>query len=344
MTVLTGARRSMPFVSVLMAVYNGDKWLGESIRSVLEQTYVDFEFIIVNDGSTDSSLEIINNFAETDARICVVDKINTGLADSLNCGLVIANGKWIARLDADDVCMPERLQVLHEYVSSRPDLVLVGSSFIEIDGLGCSVKEQRYPSNHAWLLNNLERHKRFFPHSSAFFRADSARELQGYNPRIVRSQDHDFWLRLSAKGKIACLNMPLVQIRQHGDQISHEESGFRQLYYDYASTICHFLRKRRIVDPSIDLDMVAWLAFLDWVKTEVNSQLDLMSNLEFRRYSRFLLRNSEPGLFRYIKILSRIVLSGRLYGMLWERFWGTSLPRRLAAKWQSVNLLGEFHV
>lgn len=93
-----------PEVSVLMSVYNGERWLAESIESVLNQTFTDFEFLIVNDGSTDGSGEIINRYAEQDSRIHVFDKPNTGLADSLNYGIARAKGEWIARIDADDVC------------------------------------------------------------------------------------------------------------------------------------------------------------------------------------------------------------------------------------------------
>jgi glycosyltransferase involved in cell wall biosynthesis len=329
-----------PLITVLMSVYNGEQWLEESIMSVLVQTFTDFEFIIVNDGSTDRSLDIINKFTQLDDRITVVNKTNTGLADSLNYGLRVSNGKWVARLDADDVCMPERLHVLHEYVNSSHDLVLVGSAFIEIDKTGSLGRKQKYPSNHVKLIRNLERHKRFFPHSSAFFKADAAREIFGYNTRIVRSQDHDFWLRLSDKGKVACLNKPLVKIRFHNDQISNEESGVRQLYFDYASTICHFLRKNKMLDPSADFNEDEWFAFLDWVRTEVNKKANFICKSKIRNDSRFILRSGELKLFLRIRLFHKVVLSDCFYQILTEKFLGTSLPENLAGKWQSMNLIG----
>ena len=130
----------MPSITVLMAVYNGERWLAESIQSVLEQTFTNFEFIIVNDGSNDCSLQIINQFSKKDSRIRVYNKKNSGLADSLNYGIAEARGEWIARIDADDICSLERLQKQIECVRLNTDLVLVGSGLVIIDENGIIIK------------------------------------------------------------------------------------------------------------------------------------------------------------------------------------------------------------
>ena len=121
-------RGRVPSITVLMAVYNGDRWLAESIQSVLGQTFTNFEFIIINDGSDDYSPQIISQFAKKDSRIHVYDKENSGLTDSLNYGIEKAQGEWIARIDADDIWRSERLQKQIECVRLNTDLVLVGSA------------------------------------------------------------------------------------------------------------------------------------------------------------------------------------------------------------------------
>ena len=326
-----------PVISVLMSVFNGALWLDESIKSVLDQTFKEFEFIIVDDGSTDESLEIIKRYARSDNRFVIIEKGNTGLADSLNCGIRIARGQWIARLDADDICMPDRLHLLYKYVESDPDLVLVGTDFIEIDEAGISLKKQCYPSAHSRLVRNLERHKRFFPHSSAFIRTDIARQIGGYNVRIVRSQDHDFWLRLSDKGVVGCLNRPLVKIRKHGAQISNEESGMKQVYYDFTATICHFLRSNRQVDPSVEMSDVEWNAFFEWVRHEVDNDIDFIRKRKVWKNAHSLLLNEGKGISLYISLFREVLVSGYAYELFKEKFIGTFLPERLAGKWTATS-------
>lgn len=327
-----------PSITVLMAVYNGASWLDESIPSVLKQTYGNFEFIIVNDGSTDQSLEIIRHFAATDSRVVIIDKNNTGLADSLNCGIRVAKGHWIARLDADDLCMPDRLKVFYNRLKSNHSVVLAGSDFVEIDDAGKFLNLQHYPTSHSKLVRNLERYQRFFPHSSAFIRADVARQIGGYNERIVRSQDHDFWFRLSEKGNITCINQPLVKIRRHARQISHEESGMRSIYYDFASTICHYLRKNGQRDPSVEMNVNEWVGFVDWVRHEIEEEVNFVYSRKVWANARDVLHKEEKNLITYIYILRELLLSGCLYELLKERYFGTLLPKRLADKWAETTM------
>ena len=123
---------SLP-ISVLMTVYNSEKFLKESIMSVLNQTFSDFEFIIINDGSSDRSLEIIQDFEKQDKRIRVINKKNTGVTNSLNFGVFLAKGDWIARIDADDLCDINRLKIQYEETSNDRSLVLLGVNCIKIN-------------------------------------------------------------------------------------------------------------------------------------------------------------------------------------------------------------------
>jgi len=262
----------VPLVSVVMSVYNGDRWLEESINSVLNQTHRDFDFIIVNDGSKDGSLPIIEAFARLDSRVRLLDKANTGLADSLNKGIDLAKGEWIARIDADDVCEPRRFELQVGFVRSHPGVVLLGSGLLKIDEDGRAGKTYRYPGKHSSLVSRLERTGPFFAHSSAFFRRESFHQVGGYRPRIANAQDYDLWLRLSEVGEIACLRPALVRIRIHGDQISHDEGGRTLLIDSRVALTNHRLRQIGAPDPVDDTaSEKEFKAFRRYVEAELEA-------------------------------------------------------------------------
>ena len=220
--------KRQPQVSVLMSVYNGERWLTEAIESVLNQTFNDFEFLIVNDGSTDESGAIINRYAEQDSRIRVFDKPNTGLADSLNYGIAHAKGEWIARVDADDLCMSNRLKKQMEVAQFTEHIVLIGTGLTLIDDKSTPLKTYRYLRQHEALLKSLISGGKFFAHSSALYRTNSVRDVGGYRARVLRAEDHDLWLSLLRLG-VCFVEEPLVQIRKHIGQISLDENGERSL-------------------------------------------------------------------------------------------------------------------
>ena len=127
----------MPRISVIMSVYNSARFLAEAIQSILGQTYNDFEFIIVDDGSSDQSLEIIRSYAKMDNRIRVLENEKKyGLAASLNRCIFIAKGDYIARMDADDICVPDRLEKQIAFLEQHPNIGIIGGSVQEIDGQG----------------------------------------------------------------------------------------------------------------------------------------------------------------------------------------------------------------
>jgi glycosyltransferase involved in cell wall biosynthesis len=269
--VMNRTNNVAPLISVLISCYNGARWLDEAINSVLTQTFGDFEFIIVDDGSTDSSAEIINRYAGQDTRIVVIAKSNTGLADSLNVGIQHARGEWIARLDADDICEPERLELQLSKARENHSLVFIGSGLLVIDASGNPVKTYRYLNRHALLVKNLYTARKFPPHSSAFYRTDVVRSIGGYRVRIKRAQDLDLWLRLSEVGQITSLDEPLVRIRKHADQISHDESGRRQIIDSRVAITSYWLRRHGFPDPVVADDEV-FKAFRAWVENRLNQE------------------------------------------------------------------------
>jgi len=197
---------SIPKISGVMSVYNGEKYLKEAIDSILNQTFKDFEFIIVNDGSTDKSLEIIQSY--NDERIKIIDQKNTGLAKALNNGIKIAQGKYIARMDADDISMPNRLKIQYNFMEEHPGCAAVGSNAEVIDMDGNYVLTSNLTLDWNLIKNNLPATPFF--HSSTMYKKNSFKEVGGY-PEIYRIEDVVFFNKLAKIGEL--LNIPDVLIK-----------------------------------------------------------------------------------------------------------------------------------
>ena len=258
-------------ISVIMSVYNGENWLKESISSVLNQTFTNFEFIIVNDGSEDTSLQIIQSFASNDNRIQVIDKMNTGVSNSRNQAIEVASGEWIANIDADDIWSAQKLDLQYKEALSNQDVVLVGTTSKEIDQEGEILRYTNYPSDNKTLKRNLFQMRKFFSHSSYFYRANIAKSLGGYRNRIKTADDYDLCLRLSELGQIICINKPLVTIRNHLLQLSHEESGNRQNLDARLALISLLLKQKGFKDPvSNNNAMSEFKEFFKFVEKEIH--------------------------------------------------------------------------
>lgn len=325
-----------PAVSVLMSCYNGSRWLPEAVESVLSQTLEDFELLLVDDGSRDNTLEIIRGYAARDTRIKVLAKPNTGLADSLNAGLALAKGAWVARVDQDDICGPDRLRKQLSYALGHPGVVLVGSGFAEINEAGEVLKAHRYPAGHSALVSRLERLQGFFPHSSAFYKAEAARRVGGYNKRITRAEDWRLWLDLSSAGGLACLPDLLVKIRKHPGQMSWDGSGSRQLFDAAAATAGYLLGKAGLPDPAAVSDEAEWTAFLSWAE----QRMAFYQVLEQRKAwweARAAFVSAGGGPSGLLHFAARLLRSGRALELLKVKLFGSDLPRRLAAEWAAES-------
>lgn len=327
-----------PQVSVLMSCYNGSSWLREAIDSVLAQTFGDFELILIDDGSTDNTWEIIKSYSLIDARIIAISKLNSGLADSLNVGLAKARGAWIARLDQDDLCEPTRLSEQINFIRNNDDVVLLGTGFHEIDETGKIVRTHTYPTGHRILARHLERSQRFFPHSSAFYRADIARLVGGYNFRIRWADDWRLWLELSLRGKIATIPKALVRIRKHSNQMSLEGNGRMQLCDAIASSSCHFLRKAGFEDPSVGVNIDKWIEFRNWVECKVEKE-GIFERRSTWSTARAIYISSKDVASGAIGFFHCLLKSGHTHMLIWEKLFGSSFPQKLARQWQVENKL-----
>lgn len=202
----------MPKVTVLMAVYNGERYLTEAIDSILCQTFQDFEFLIVNDGSSDSTREIILSY--DDSRIRLVDnECNLGLARSLNRGLELAAGQLIARQDADDISEPERLAKQVAFMETHPDVALLGTWYKKIDAQGILLGHREKPCDCLQIRWSLLFFCPFV-HSTVMLRKVAVLSQIGfYNEAITYAEDYELWSRIARCLPVANLNEYLVKFR-----------------------------------------------------------------------------------------------------------------------------------
>ena len=177
-----------PAITVLLSVFNGRRFVREAVESILAQTFRDFEFLIIDDGSTEPISELINSFC--DPRIRLVRQENCGLARSLNRGIKEATGEFIARMDADDVSAPRRLELQHEAISLNRDLDLVGSFFRVIDDRGEVVEEKQILIDEYYRLWRLQFHNNY-AHGSMMFRESAVAAAGMYNEELTVAQDYD---------------------------------------------------------------------------------------------------------------------------------------------------------
>lgn len=214
----------MDLVSVIMSVYNGEKYLKESIESVLSQTYIYFEFIIINDGSTDNTLNIIEEYSGKDNRIRIINKNNTGLTRSLNLGLNMAKGMYMAKIDSDDKWLPHKLEYQINYFNCNKNLFLIGSTalfLIEPDiQISLKRKERAYSCNE--IRDCIIRTNPFLS-SSVTFKMEALKTVGTFNPFYKNSMDYDMWIRIISKYDTAITNDSLIYYRFHENMMSRRK-------------------------------------------------------------------------------------------------------------------------
>lgn len=209
--------KSTPLVSVVMSVFNGEKYLRESIDSILNQTFSEFEFIIINDGSKDSSLNIIKSYK--DPRIVAITQKNQGIVRALSRGIDLAKSEYIARMDADDICMPHRLKDQFDYMEQNKKCVLLGGNLVFIDSLGKEVLKS------PMLLHDPEIRLELmvrspFAHPAVMFRKSAYVVSGGYDSATFPAEDYDLWVRMAQQGELANLDSELLAYRLNDEGIS----------------------------------------------------------------------------------------------------------------------------
>lgn len=206
-------------VSVVMSVYNAERYLARAVESILEQDFEEFEFIVVDDGSSDGSRDILNGF--TDKRLLVLEQHNQGLPKALNRGISQSRAPLIARMDADDIAMQNRLQLQVEFLDTNTDHVAVGSNARVIDEAGRYVYTTDYPVDD----ENLRARLPVSPliHPSSVFRKAAFDAAGGYCEQMIAGQDTVLFNRIMREGKVANLAQPLIKYRIVPTSISKRE-------------------------------------------------------------------------------------------------------------------------
>lgn len=227
-----------PLVSVVLSTYNDEKYIQQSIDAVLNQTYENFEFIIWNDGSTDSTDTIVKSYS--DNRIRYFYHENTGLGMALALACKEAKGKYIARIDGDDICLPFRFEKEVNFLESHQDVVLVSSSVIYIDE-NDKVLGRSYP----WTWNRNIKHQLNIAHPAVMFSRDVYEKTSGYLD-IKSAQDRILWSKMAKYGKFHIFNEPLIKYRWIPSSLSHSID----LSSPYA-IILEIIRKKLCTDEVI---------------------------------------------------------------------------------------------
>lgn len=208
-------------LTVLLPAYNAGPYLREAIDSILAQTWTDFEFLIINDGSKDNTKEIIESY--TDPRIKAVHQENKGLITTLNEGIKAAKGDIIARMDADDVCLPERLQLQMDFLNSHPDYVMVGSEAEIMDKDG-NYLMPLIPVGHTHeeIVNKIDE-KVPFIHPCVTFRKEAVIGAGLYPKNALDFEDHLLWKKLLSIGKVCNLRENLLKVRFNPESVTIDE-------------------------------------------------------------------------------------------------------------------------
>ena len=209
-----------PRVSVLMPVYNGERFLAAAIDSILAQTFGDFEFIIVDDGSTDHSAAIISDYARRDGRIrSLRHQTNRGQSSALNTGLAAARGEFIAGMDADDISLPERLRMQVDFLGSHPAIGVVGAARQDVDAALQPIRAVQPPTDHKRIVFNLLFGMPSICGALAMTRRSLLSAVGGYTPDVVVN-DWELLTRLAHRTRFANLPESLYRYRQHDSAVT----------------------------------------------------------------------------------------------------------------------------
>jgi len=208
-------------ISVLMSVFNSEEYLQTAIDSILSQNFNNFEFIIVNDGSTDNTAKILASYNDPRIRI-INNELNIGLTKSLIRGLKIATGQYIARMDADDISLPTRLEKQIDVLENNLNIGLLGTSWFSIDTCGQKLNLSRVYSGPESV--------HFMCHGSVMIRKDYFDSVGGYRSIFKYAQDYDLWLRLREVSNVVNIVEPLYMLRVHSKSVSTTKSYEQDLY------------------------------------------------------------------------------------------------------------------
>jgi glycosyltransferase involved in cell wall biosynthesis len=283
----------LPKVTVLMPIYNGAEFLVETLDSIFKQTYKDFELLIINDCSSDVSIDIINSFKDSRVRI-INNKTNIGQTRSLNKGIELAQGEYIAIHDQDDISKPERLFEQVEFLNLNTNIPVIGTYGEEIDENGRIINACDIAFSSDTIFIKLLMGSSPFIHSSVMFRRKVIiEEFNGYNESYRFFQDYELWARVLKKYKLANIDNNCVQHRMHStaaSEINRERCNYEaikvqtEFLYDFLDNsnlkgVNEYFSTLRYFKPVVHIDEI--LNITDKIVITYNKKYGIVNNYEF---------------------------------------------------------------
>lgn len=217
----------MPKISVILPVYNASFYIATAIKSILKQTFGDFELIIINDGSTDETQLILNKSRDKRIKI-LINKKSRGVAGALNQALKLANGTYIARMDADDISKPQRLEEQIKFLERNLQYAGVGSWIQTINADGKLLKVVRYPSDYRFIKKRMLV-ANFFAHPAMMLRKKVIDEIGGYDEKLNGAEDYDLFIRICAVYQMTNIPHVLLLHRLFNRQVTHKHMKHTEL-------------------------------------------------------------------------------------------------------------------
>lgn len=268
-------------LSVVLPVHNGLPYLGPAIESLLSQSFADFELLVIDDGSSDGSAALVDGYAGRNPRIRLLRQENRGLIATLNRGLELASTDLVARMDADDLALPERFAKQMAYMRSHPGTAVLGGSLVVIDDDGRQVESVPYPVGVKEVAGRMAAGCAI-AHPTVMMRRQVALAVGGYRAAYKHAEDYDLWLRILERADIDNLPDVLLRYRRHGGQVS-ARNVLRQAETAAIAREMALRRREGKPDPTATLDRPlddAALAALDLMPDEaIRVRLSMLADL-----------------------------------------------------------------
>ena len=274
----------MKNISVVMSVFNGEKYLMRALDSILSQSYVNFEFIVINDGSNDGTFEILDGYS--DKRLKVFHMENQGLARSLNYAISKAQNEYIARMDADDIAHQDRLKLQMQFLIDNPNINIIGSNINIIDENDCVLSKKIVPLSHKKITDLLPLQSCIM-HPTFMLKKEIYLELGGYREVFKYAQDYDFLLRALSK-ELYFSNLPdtCLSYRVYDQAPNYEKNMLQIKYSNLArdSNSSHNKKSNLLIAPSLNkFEILSYSAYLNILnhKTKFNFTKRMLTCLAY---------------------------------------------------------------
>jgi hypothetical protein len=246
--------RAAPRVSVVIPAYNAEEYLAEALDSVIAQTYRDIEIVVVDDGSSDGTSAILDRYRRLDDRMIVHRQPRGGVVVALNQGLALARGEFIARMDADDISLPHRIERQVGFLDAHPAVAVVGGSVILVNAKNEEFHREAPPASDA-LIKAMLQDNSTMVHPAVLIRRDVLGDLGGYRDVVKYAEDYDLWLRIAERHELANLQEPVLRYRIHAHQSSADTVHQASVAW-VAANLAARERARNRPDPLEGLDEI----------------------------------------------------------------------------------------